>query len=267
MKKTIKRVDILSGALTARTMKELAWKVFHYQYFDGIILRVNAVDLPYYGMALTLMLKNFRRPVVLYSQEEQAEEASRWAELGQDGVFALGDDGFDLACRVTCGESGRLYSPSYPQVGQMEGETLRILEELLPLKEQDPFLMCDALNERVAVFYLGDSLTEQAGLAEIDGALVCLKTESDLHWLLEEQMPALFQLHRKGIPVVAVGLPEQIENPQTRRQLLLSGIISAGDMTREAAIIKLMWTLARTRTVDGVKLYFGLSFGGEVTQR
>lgn len=267
MKKTVKRVDIVPGVICSRQIKDVAWKIFHYQYFDGIIVCVNATDLPFYGTALTLMLKNFRRPVVLFSREEQAEEASRWAELGQAGIFALGDDGLDLACRITCEETGRLYSVCYPQVGKKEGKTFRILKELLPPEEQDPFLMCDALNERVAVLYPGDVLEEHSELTKVSGAVICLKGEADLRWLFEEQMSALLLLHKKGVPVVVSGLPERFENPQLRRQLLLSGIISAGDMTREATIVKLMWTLARTHSVDGVKLYFSLSFGGEMTQR
>jgi L-asparaginase/Glu-tRNA(Gln) amidotransferase subunit D len=51
-----------------------------------------------------------------------------------------------------------------------------------------------------------------------------------------------------------------------RRALLRTGVVSAGDMTRETALVKLMWTLARTNSVNGVRMYFSLSFGGELTQ-
>lgn len=265
MDKTIKRLNVPSGALKASGLKALAMEVFQYQYFDGIILSAAAYDIPYYGTALSLMLKNFHRPIVFFDQEHPAEDAAAWARLGVNGVYALGKDGLDLACRTTYRPSEGLVSPHYPQVGQW---TVRrsFLGALLPPEEQDPFLMCDAMNDNVLVFYPGDDLASRDDLEKVSGILVALDGEQDLGWLLEEQMSLLVSLRRRKIPVVVTGLPEELKDPIRRRQLLLSGVISAGDMTREAALVKLMWTLARTGSLDGVKLYFGLSFSGEVSQ-
>lgn len=261
---TIKRINVPAGALKAQQLRDLAWQVFQYQYFKGIIVCASASEIPVYGTALALMLKNFRRPVVFFPNEEQEAEAAVWASLGVSGIFALGDDGLDLACRVTW-RNGRLTSPNYPQVGRWEVRR-RILSDLLPMEEPDPFLMCDSLNEGVMVFYPEDTLAERKELLEAKGILIALWGEENIHWLFQEQMPVLQKLRRKRIPVVVAGLPAALDEPRLRRQLLLSGVIPAGDMTREAALVKLMWTLARTGSMDGVRLYFGLSFAGEVTQ-
>lgn len=264
LKATIKRINVPCGAVRAKQLRNLAWQVFQYQYFEGIIVYASACDIPFYGAALALMLKNFRRSVVFFSREGQEADAAAWAGLGISGIFALGDDGLDLACRVTW-KDGRLISPNYPQVGRWEVRR-QIFEELLPMEEPDPFLMCDSLNEGVTIFYPGDRIAERKELFEAKGILIALQREENLQWLFQEQMPILQKLRRQRIPVVVAGLPAALDDSQLRRQLLLSGVIPAGDMTREAALVKLMWTLARTASMDGVRLYFGLSFAGEVTQ-
>lgn len=262
---SIKRIQVPEGALKASQLKEFAWQVFQYHYFEGIIIYARACDIPFYGMALSLMLKNLRRPVVFFSREEDELTAEAWASQGVNGIFAVADDGLDLACRTTCIDGRRLISPHYPQVGVWQVRR-SFITQLLPPEEQDPFLMCDAMNENVIAFYPEDDLSQRRDIFDAKGILITLREPEDWQWLFEEQMPMLVKLHRKQIPVVVVGLPEEISEPAQRRQLLLSGVVSAGDMTREAASIKLMWTLARTASVSGVKLYFGLSFAGEVTQ-
>ncbi len=266
MGSSVKRVNVPPCALRGQQLKEIAWQVFQYQYFDGITVCAQKSDIPFYGTALTLMLKNFRRPVVFFAHEEQAAEAERWASLGVAGIFALGDDGLDLACRTTVDEKGRLCSPFYPPVGRHEGGFYEIFRRLLPMDEPDPFLMCDAMNDSIILSYPGEDMAERQGLMEASGVLMALQTEEDAEWLFSTQMPVLQKLHRRRIPVLVTGLKARPDDPKRRRMLLLSGVTPAGDMTREAAAVKLMWTLARTGSAEGVKLYFGLSFGGEVTQ-
>jgi L-asparaginase len=265
--KEIKRMEVPGSALGPQKMQMLARVVAQYRYFDGIVLHTMPWDLPFYGMALTLMLKNFRPPVVLYALEDQVEEAVAWAEQGATGVFALGSDGFDLACRTTCTRSGRVVSPGYPQVGRTDGWTHEVLHDLLPPREPDPFLLCDALNENVWQLFPGTELVSREDLLQSAGVLVPLvEFERETRWLLEEQREMFSALHRRRIPVVVTGLPDEVEDPLLRRALLRTGVVSAGDMTREAALVKLMWTLARTNSVNGVRMYFSLSFGGELTQ-
>jgi hypothetical protein len=142
-----------------------------------------------------------------------------------------------------------------------------VLHDLLPVREPDPFLLCDALNENVNQLFPGTQLVSRDDLLSSAGVLVPLKEfERETRWLLEEQRDMLSALHRSRIPVVVTGLPEDVSDPMLRRALLRTGVVSAGDMTRETALVKLMWTLARTNSVNGVRMYFSLSFGGELTQ-
>lgn len=265
--KNIKQLEVPSAGMEPRNLQALARLVAQYRYFDGVVLHALPWDLPFYGMALTLMLKNFRLPVVLYAQEDQAAEAMAWAEQGFSGVFALGSDGFDLACRTTCTGGGRVISPNYPPVGRSDGWSREVLSDLLPPTEADPFLLCDALNDRVTQLFPGTELVSRDDLLSSSGVLIPLREfERETRWLLEEQRSILSELHRRRIPVVVTDLPDEVDDVKLRRDLLRTGVVSAGDMTREAALVKLMWTLARTNSVNGVRMYFSLSFGGELTQ-
>jgi glycosyltransferase involved in cell wall biosynthesis len=101
-----------------------------------------------------------------------------------------------------------------------------------------------------------------------DPVYIYRDTEKSLSGSLSSDrlLDMLSALHRSHIPVVVTGLPEDVSDPKLRRALLRTGVVSAGDMTRETALVKLMWTLARTNSVNGVRMYFSLSFGGELTQ-
>lgn len=266
MNKTIKQLDVPPQALRARHLKELARQVSQYQYFDAVTLLASADHIPFYGCALALMLKNFPRPVVLFSRAEQSDEAKAWAEQVNSGVFVLGDDGLDLACRTTWDAHGSLCSPYYPPLGRWDGSRRQLDAALLPPPPHNPFLLCDALNEQIVSLYPDEALAGREDLFQSSGVLIALNGAQDLPWLLGEQLTVLSRLHRRQIPVIVTGIPTPPEERDLRKKLLLSGVVWGGDMTREAAAVKLMWTLARTNSLDGVRLYFSLSFCGEVTQ-
>jgi L-asparaginase len=53
---------------------------------------------------------------------------------------------------------------------------------------------------------------------------------------------------------------------ETSKHLLKMGVISGHDMTTEAAITKLMFTLAQMDSIDAVKLIMQTDIRGELTQ-
>lgn len=254
---------ILPERIHVDDWRKLAWDVFQYQYFDAIVIRAPLDTIPSLGMALSLMLKNFSRPILLYGRPEQAGLAETWARhCPSGGVFALGDATLLLACRTTYSLQWGLTSPSCPPIGSLEKGTFCFYRRPgHPNRRPEEAMVCDAMNENIGLVMPGYAFAQEGKLLERSAYLVLPGKNCD--WLFQEQQEVLRCLRRAQIPVVVCGLPARIEEPLLRRRLLRSGVISAGSMTPEAAAVKLMWTMARTGTPKGVRLYFNLSFAGE----
>ncbi|KAF4712728.1 hypothetical protein FOZ63_006468, partial [Perkinsus olseni] len=80
----------------------------------------------------------------------------------------------------------------------------------------------------------------------------------------------LLKLREQGIPVIAVSQVVRgtvaLADYAAGAQLLSLGLISAGDMTAEAAIAKLSYLLARGYTQEEIANTFGKSLRGELTE-
>lgn len=81
---------------------------------------------------------------------------------------------------------------------------------------------------------------------------------------------ALRGLMKQGIPVVLTSqclyeasTPDLYE---VSRPLREAGVISAGDMTTEAAVTKLMWALAQAKDVEAIRDLMLQNICGEITQ-
>lgn len=256
---------VLPERMLVRDWGKLAWDVFQYQYFDAIVIRAPLDTIPWLGMALSLMLKNFSRPILLYGRPEQDGLAEAWARhCSGGGVFALGNATLLLACRTTYSLREGLTSPSYPPIGSLENGTFCFYRKAeQSSRRSDAAMVCDAINENIGLVMPGYAFAQEGKLLERSAYLVMLDSTANCDWLFDGQRKVLDRLRRAQIPVVVCGLPSRIEEPMLRRRLLRSGVISAGSMTAEAAAVKLMWTMARTGTPKGVRLYFNLSFAGE----
>jgi L-asparaginase len=72
-----------------------------------------------------------------------------------------------------------------------------------------------------------------------------------------------------GVPVIVRSQcargPVDLETYETGAKLRDAGAISAGDMTTEAAVTKLMWALAKTRDLAAIEKIFRTNYAGEIT--
>ena len=82
-------------------------------------------------------------------------------------------------------------------------------------------------------------------------------------------MPVFSDAKKKKVPVIVTN---QCHKGITKVQLYYSGYrtikygaIPAGDMTPEAAVIKLMWVLSQTKSPDKIKKLFQTNIAGEIT--
>lgn len=262
----VKRLQ-LPERMYLNDMKNLAWGVFQYQYFDAVIIHAQAHLIPYLGTALAMMLKNFHRPVVFYSEDWQESQAMEWSRHCSHGVYALGTGGLYLACRTAYLPERGVYSPYEAPVGVVENGIYCFYQNRIPRISSDPPMVCDAVNDKIGLVLPGYMFAKLGTLLEKDAYFVMLDgSRNSIEWLFRDKRDMLDRLRRAQIPVVVHGLPPVVRDPYLRRMILRSGVILTGDMTKEAALVKLMWTMARTAAPEGVRLYFSLSFAGETSQ-
>lgn len=247
--------------------RNLAWDVFQYQYFDAVVIHAPTHLIPYLGTSLAMMLKNFHRPVVFYGEDWQEEQAAQWARHCANGIYALGTGGLYLACRTSFLPERGIFSPYEAPVGVIENGVYCFYRNRVPRQSSDPPMVCDAVNEKIGMVLPGYMFAKLGALLEKDAYFVMLDgSRSSIDWLFTDKRDMLNRLRRAQIPVLVHGLPPVVRDPELRRMILRSGVILTGDMTREAALVKLMWTMARTGAPEGVRLYFSLNFAGETSQ-
>lgn len=89
-----------------------------------------------------------------------------------------------------------------------------------------------------------------------------------VHNMRRNHALAIERLLKQGMPVVLTtqclyefSTPDVYEVSRTLAQ---AGIISAGDMTTEAAVTKLMWVLGHTRNMDEIRRMMQISLCGEI---
>ncbi len=255
--------------------------------YDGIVITHGTDTMAYTSSALSFMLRGLDKPVVLTGSQVPIEssltdgkkniyDAFKVAASELSGVYIVFNGKIILGTRASklyTRKYDAFHSINFPEIGYVEGENLNItifpsqntyeyfqlddkLETDVFLLKIVPGIRPDIFNSLIELGYKG-VVIEAFGL----GGIPCIG---------RNLLPELEKLIARGIAVVITtqcnydGVDLNVYDVGVKA--LKTGAIPAGDMTKEAAAVKLMWVLGHTCDLNEVKRMMLKNYCGEVRE-
>jgi L-asparaginase len=251
--------------------------------YDGIVITHGTDTLAYTSSALSFMLRNVPIPVVLTGSmlpiTEPNSDAPRnlktaltFAMKGFPGVYVAFMDKVMLGTRVSKVHSlglNAFQSINYPDVAYIKGDevVIRHRPELLTGEpEFDP-----AMDPNVVHLRLTPGLSPEVFIAvaeRVDGIVLEGYGAGGIPYRERNLLEAVSAVTKEK-PVVmttqALYGGVDLTRYEVGRRALEAGVIPAGDMTKEATLVKLMWALGHSKSVEEVREIMGRNIAGELS--
>ncbi len=275
-----------STNMTPQYMARIARAIFdHYQDFDGFVVTHGTDTLGYTSAALTYMLPQIGKPVVLTGSQLAMEapdtdarqnltDALQFVNEGQPGIYVVFNGKVingTRAMKVKTHSMDAFASINAPLVAEIASGQIRYLEQLKMTQAEnalpalldrfcpDVFLLKISPCIRADIFDLISRnyrglIIEGFGIGGIPGHLLA----------------GIQRLIEAGIAVVIATqcLEEGVDLGiyQVGQELAQHDVIYAGDMNSEALVMKLMWALGNYDNLCEVKQFMETPVGGDRLQ-
>jgi L-asparaginase len=253
--------------------------------FDGFVVTHGTDTMAYTAAALSFLLQNLRKPVILTGAQRPLLEIRTDARANLvDAVEVATQEIPEVAIcfggLVLRGNRARKWSlsdyrafqsPNYPPLGEV-GAHLSVHAGRLR-KPSGRFRLMPDLDPRVLHLRLAPGLagSSLAGLdlASIRGIVLESFGAGNIPLMEGREVFPLARCGELGIPVVIVSGAEHgsvdLSLYEGGRHAARRGAIPAGDMTAEAAVVKLMAALGRGGGRTAVRRAFERDWAGEIS--
>lgn len=254
--------------------------------YDGIVVTHGTDTMAYTASALTFMLPGIDRPVVLTGSQlpmahplsdalDNLKLALVMAQTGRNGIFIAFDRKILLGCRavkVKTNGFDAFESVNCPFVGELGSKGLR-LHEVAGVPEEGPCRLIPDTDDSVcliklipgtkpALFDMIREMGYRCVVIEAFGAGGVADVNRDV-------AAAISRMVEAGVIVIICSqcLYEEADMTiyEVGRHALAAGAISAGDMTSEAVVTKMMWALGQEQDAEKAARLFETVLHGERT--
>lgn len=256
--------------------------------YDGVIITHGTDTMAYTAAALSFMLQNIKKPVVLTGSQVPIGEA---LSDGQTNLFTAiaavqsGIRGVSVAFdhKIICGtravkvstmDFGAFESVNAEYMAQVYADGLRVYSHgTTPVNRTAETQLCEDLCTDVFLLKLipGTSPDIFDALLKMDykGIVIEAFGAGGMHYLNRNLLDKLSTLCAAGISVVVCSQclydRSDLSLYEVGQRILQCGAVSALDMTTEAAVTKLMWALGQTKDAKEVAEIFSRSIAGEIS--
>jgi len=285
--------SILSEDMTPKHWIELAEMVAEELNTgaSGVIIPHGTDTMGYTAAALSFLLPELPGPVVLVGSQRSSDRPSSDATMNllaaarltqeniADVVIAMHETSSDTVVAVHRGTRARkmhtsrrdaFKSINSPVLAEIEGDNVKFLADYRKRKDVRAEVK-GGLNENVRLIYSYPGLTPDTFSKMVEGAKGLVIAGTGLGHVSSALVGKLEELRDEGVPVV---MTSQCLNGtvnmnvySTGRNIMNAGVIPAGDMLPETALVKLMWVLSQTSDMMEIKEMMLTPVAGELSDR
>ncbi|OIQ21648.1 MAG: L-asparaginase 1 [Flavobacterium sp. MedPE-SWcel] len=264
----------------------------NYDRFDGFVILHGSDTMSYTASALSFMLQNLNKPVVLTGSQlpigdlrtdakENLITAIQIASLSYDGKSVVKEVCLyfeyklyrgNRTVKISAEHFNAFSSPNYPALAE-SGVHLRVSEDLLLPLHNKPLKVVKNFDNNVVIMKVFPGMNDKVLTAilntpDLKGVVIetygAGNAPTELYFIAELQRAI-----DKGIHIVNVtqcfGGSVNMGKYETSTALKEIGVISGRDITTEAAITKLMYLLGQDILTENFKELFETSLFGEMS--
>lgn len=258
----------------------------NYKKFDGFVVVHGTDTMAYTATALSYALGNLGKPVILTGAQVPpgilgSDAMTNLANACQAATMNIAEVAIVFGTKILRGnrsmkvsesERNAFISPVFPELG-----SVRLLPEItypnISKRNGGALEMQNTFEGNVVTLKvvpgLNPSVLKAIATSKIDGLILESFGPGNIPNMKNNLLPAIQKIIEKGIPVL---VSTQCIYGTTRMYLyevgqmaIKLGVIPTGDMTPEAAFVKLKWVLAQTKDLSKIHEMFSTNTAGEIT--
>lgn len=277
-----------SSNIQAEEWRLMARSVYeNIENYDGIIITHGTDTMAYSASMLSFMLPGLKKPVVFTGSQIPmgnlltdarnnlfcALAAVEAGILGVSVAFNRHIIRGNRAVKVRTMGFDAFESVNARYLGEIFADGLRVYHRQEP-DPQTPFSLKDQISTDVFLLKLipntKPELFDHLQAMGYRGVVLETFGAGGMHVEHQDLLEKLKVLTQQGVVAVACSQclyePSDLTIYEVGRKVLETGVISAGDMTTEAAVTKLMWALGQSGDPEEVRRIFSANLAGEITK-